>query len=121
MEEIETQHSNMEEAEMGQLQALHLNMNALAAHRAAMEKQASQISNEDVQCEHCGRKFDITESLSECPSDDCPSNATKWFCCACGCDSTQCMCDAEDMDQLDQDESDLYIDQCDTFDIEYDR
>jgi phage/conjugal plasmid C-4 type zinc finger TraR family protein len=52
MEEINTQHSNMEEAEMGQLQALHLNMNAIAAHRAAMEKKAAQPSL--AECEDCG-------------------------------------------------------------------
>lgn len=53
MEEIESlQHSNAEEAEMGQLQALHLNMNAIAAHRAAMALQAKNPSLEE--CEDCG-------------------------------------------------------------------
>jgi phage/conjugal plasmid C-4 type zinc finger TraR family protein len=58
MEEINTQHSNMEEAEMGQLQALHLNMNAIAAHRKAMDLKASKPSL--AECEECGE--DIPEA-----------------------------------------------------------
>lgn len=51
--EIESyQHSNIEEGEMGQLHALHINMNALAVHSAAMAKQASKPSLEE--CEQCG-------------------------------------------------------------------
>ncbi len=62
MEEFEhTQHSNIEEAEMGQLQALHLNMNALAAHRAKMEAKALLPSLSE--CEMCGD--DIPEARQE--------------------------------------------------------
>jgi phage/conjugal plasmid C-4 type zinc finger TraR family protein len=50
MEEFETyQHSNIEETEMGQLQALHLNRNAIAAVQARMPKGESL-----EQCEDCG-------------------------------------------------------------------
>jgi len=48
--EIESvQHSNIEESEMGQLHALHLNENAIAAVRARMP---TGISMEE--CEDCG-------------------------------------------------------------------
>jgi len=51
--EIESyQHSNIEEGEMGQLHAMHLSMNAVAKHSAAMAKQAAQPSLEE--CEDCG-------------------------------------------------------------------
>jgi phage/conjugal plasmid C-4 type zinc finger TraR family protein len=50
MEEIESfQHSNIEEAEMGQLLALHLNMNAEAAVRARIKTGPSL-----AECEECG-------------------------------------------------------------------
>jgi len=53
MEEIESfQHTNIDEVDMGQLHALHINMNAVAAHAAAMAKKAAQPSLEE--CEECG-------------------------------------------------------------------
>lgn len=58
MEEIEPQHSNMEEAEMGQLHALHLNMNAWSAHREKMAQQKDKPSL--AECEQCGE--DIPEA-----------------------------------------------------------
>jgi len=46
------QYNNEEEAEMGQLQAIHLNMNAVAEVRRQLEAQALQPSLEE--CEDCG-------------------------------------------------------------------
>lgn len=46
------QYNNEEESEMGQLQAIHLNMNAVAAVQRELEQQAQQESLED--CEDCG-------------------------------------------------------------------
>ena len=43
---------NMAEEEMGQLHAIHNNMNAVANVRRALEKQALQPSLEE--CEECG-------------------------------------------------------------------
>jgi phage/conjugal plasmid C-4 type zinc finger TraR family protein len=46
------QYNNEEEAEMGQLHAIHLNMNAIADVRRKMQEQAAQPSLEN--CEECG-------------------------------------------------------------------
>ena len=46
------QYNNEEEAEMGQLHAIHNNMNAIAGVRANLAKQAAQPSAEE--CEECG-------------------------------------------------------------------
>jgi len=46
------QYNNEEEAEMGQLHAIHNNMNAVADVRRRLEKQSSQPSAEF--CEECG-------------------------------------------------------------------
>ena len=46
------QYSNEEEAEMGQLQAIHLNMNAVADVRRKLEEQAQQPSLSH--CAECG-------------------------------------------------------------------
>lgn len=67
MQDLESyQHSNIEEGEMGQLHALHINMNALAAHSAAMAKQASKPSLEE--CEDCGEPIpeDRREAVAGC-------------------------------------------------------
>ena len=45
-------YNNEEEAEMGQLHAIHNNMNAIANVRRALEQQASQPSL--THCEKCG-------------------------------------------------------------------
>ena len=45
-------YSNEEEAEMGQLHAIHLNMNAVADVRRKLEEQAQQPSLSH--CEECG-------------------------------------------------------------------
>ena len=45
-------YNNEEEAEMGQLHAIHNNMNAIANVRRELEKQASQPSL--THCEECG-------------------------------------------------------------------
>lgn len=49
MEYESYQHSNIEENEMGQLHALHLNMNALAAVQARIKSGPSL-----TECEDCG-------------------------------------------------------------------
>ena len=46
------QYNNEEEAEMGQLHAIHNNMNAVANVQRALEAQASQPSL--THCEECG-------------------------------------------------------------------
>lgn len=43
---------NLEEAEFGQLHAMHLNMNAVADVRRQLEKQAAQESAKE--CDDCG-------------------------------------------------------------------
>jgi len=45
-------YNNEEEAEMGQLHAIHLSMNAVAEKRREMERQALSPSLEN--CEECG-------------------------------------------------------------------
>lgn len=60
MNEIESvQHSNLEESEMGQLHALHLNENAIAAIRARMPTGASL---ED--CAECGELIPLARRLA---------------------------------------------------------
>lgn len=60
MNEIESvQHSNIEEAEMGQLHALHLNENAIAAVRAAIP---TGVSLE--QCLDCGEAIPLARRLA---------------------------------------------------------
>ena len=51
-------YNNEEEAEMGQIHALHINMNAIADVRNKLAKQAQQPSLEE--CEVCGE--DIPEA-----------------------------------------------------------
>lgn len=46
------EYNNEEEAEMAQLHAIHIHMNAVAKHREAMEKQRSQESL--LECDDCG-------------------------------------------------------------------
>ena len=46
------QYNNEEEAEMGQLQAIHLNMNAVADVQRRLQEQALQPSL--TECEDCG-------------------------------------------------------------------
>jgi phage/conjugal plasmid C-4 type zinc finger TraR family protein len=48
-------YNNEEEAEMGQLHAIHNNMNAIANVRRALEVQASQPSL--THCEECGEEI----------------------------------------------------------------
>ncbi len=48
-------YNNEEEAEMGQLHAIHNNMNAIANVRRALEIQASQASL--THCEECGEEI----------------------------------------------------------------
>lgn len=54
-------YNNEEEAEMGQIHALHLNMNAIADVRKRLAKQASKPSAEF--CEDCGE--DIPQARRE--------------------------------------------------------
>jgi len=64
MIEIESvQHSNIEESEMGQLHALHLNDNAIARVRAAMP---TGLSLEE--CVDCGDKIPLArrEAVQGC-------------------------------------------------------
>ena len=48
-------YNNEEEAEMGQLHAIHNNMNAIANVRRALEAQAAQPSL--THCEECGEEI----------------------------------------------------------------
>jgi phage/conjugal plasmid C-4 type zinc finger TraR family protein len=50
-------YNNEEEAEMGQLHAIHNNMNAIANVRRALEAQASQPSL--THCEECGDEIPV--------------------------------------------------------------
>jgi phage/conjugal plasmid C-4 type zinc finger TraR family protein len=50
-------YNNEEEAEMGQLHAIHNNMNAIANVRRALEVQASQPSL--THCEECGEEIPV--------------------------------------------------------------
>lgn len=54
-EDVEYQGSNIAEEEMGQLQAIHNNMNHIMAVRRELEKQASKPSLEE--CENCGEEI----------------------------------------------------------------
>lgn len=54
--------SNLAEEEMGQLHAIHNNMNAVAAVRKAMEKQAEQPSLSE--CEECGEEIPLARRLA---------------------------------------------------------
>lgn len=49
--------SNMAEEEMGQLHAIHNNMNAVAAVRRQLEKQAAEPSL--AECEECGDEIPL--------------------------------------------------------------
>jgi phage/conjugal plasmid C-4 type zinc finger TraR family protein len=55
-------YNNEEEAEMGQLHAIHNNMNAVAAVRRELEKQAQQPSLEE--CEECGDEIPLARRLA---------------------------------------------------------
>jgi phage/conjugal plasmid C-4 type zinc finger TraR family protein len=50
-------YNNEEEAEMGQLHAIHNNMNAIANVRRVLEKQALQPSL--THCEECGEEIPL--------------------------------------------------------------
>jgi len=56
------QYNNEEEAEMGQLHAIHNNMNAVAAVRRQLEKQALEPSAEE--CEDCGDEIPEARRLA---------------------------------------------------------
>jgi phage/conjugal plasmid C-4 type zinc finger TraR family protein len=66
MKELELQddfvYNNEEEAEMGQLHAIHNNMNAVAAVRRELERQAQQPSAEE--CEECGDEIPLARRLA---------------------------------------------------------
>lgn len=55
-------YNNEEEAEMGQLHAIHNNMNAVAAVRRELERQAQQPSLEE--CEECGDEIPTARRLA---------------------------------------------------------
>jgi phage/conjugal plasmid C-4 type zinc finger TraR family protein len=55
-------YNNEEEAEMGQLHAIHNNMNAIAAVRRQLEKQAAEPSAEE--CEECGDEIPEARRLA---------------------------------------------------------
>lgn len=48
-------YNNEEEAEMGQLHAIHNNMNAIAAVQRALQAQAAQVS--ETECIECGEEI----------------------------------------------------------------
>jgi len=66
MKELQLQddfvYNNEEEAEMGQLHAIHNNMNAVAAVRRELEKQAQQPSAEE--CEECGDEIPLARRMA---------------------------------------------------------
>ena len=53
--EDDFQYNNEEEAEMGQLHAIHNNMNAIAAVQRALQAQAAQAS--ETECIDCGEEI----------------------------------------------------------------
>ncbi len=55
-------YDNEEEAEMGQIHAMHLNMNAIADVRKQLAKQALQPSLEE--CEACGEEIPEARRLA---------------------------------------------------------
>ncbi len=55
-------YNNEEEAEMGQLHAIHNNMNAIANVRRQLEQQAAQPSLEE--CEECGDEIPEARRLA---------------------------------------------------------
>jgi RNA polymerase-binding transcription factor DksA len=55
-------YNNEEEAEMGQLHAIHNNMNAVAAVRRQLERQAAEPSAEE--CEECGDEIPEAHRLA---------------------------------------------------------
>jgi phage/conjugal plasmid C-4 type zinc finger TraR family protein len=66
MKELDLQddfvYNNEEEAEMGQLHAIHNNMNAVAAVRRQLERQALEPSAEE--CEECGDEIPEARRLA---------------------------------------------------------
>ena len=66
MKELDLQddftYNNEEEAEMGQLHAIHNNMNAIANVRRQLAKQASEPSLEE--CEECGDEIPLARRLA---------------------------------------------------------
>jgi phage/conjugal plasmid C-4 type zinc finger TraR family protein len=66
MKELDLQddfvYNNEEEAEMGQLHAIHNNMNAVAAVRRQLERQAAEPSAEE--CEECGDEIPEARRLA---------------------------------------------------------
>ena len=55
-------YDNEEEAEMGQLHAIHLNLNAVAEVRRKLEKQAQEPSLSE--CEECGEDIPVARQLA---------------------------------------------------------
>ena len=66
MKELDLQddfaYNNEEEAEMGQLHAIHNNMNAIANVRRQLAKQALEPSLEE--CEECGDEIPLARRLA---------------------------------------------------------
>lgn len=56
------QYDNEEESEMGQLHAIHNNLNAIANVRRALEKQA-MIKSAEV-CQECGEDIPVARQLA---------------------------------------------------------
>ena len=56
------QYNNEEEAEMGQLHAIHNNLNAVAGVRRKLEEQAARPSAEE--CEECGDEIPEARRLA---------------------------------------------------------
>ena len=56
------QYNNEEEAEMGQLHAIHNNLNAVAGVRRKLEEQAAKPSAEE--CEECGDEIPEARRLA---------------------------------------------------------
>lgn len=63
------QYNNEEEAEMGQLHAIHLNMNAVEDVRRKLAKQHAQPSLEE--CEDCGEEIPKARQLASLGCTKC--------------------------------------------------
>ena len=55
-------YNNEEESEMGQLHAIHLNLNAVANVRRKLQEQAAKPSLEE--CEECGEEIPLARRLA---------------------------------------------------------
>ena len=60
MNENEFDYNNEEEAEMAQLHAMHINMNAIAAHRQEMEKRGGYYTH----CGDCGEPIPVERAIA---------------------------------------------------------